>query len=99
MEKDSVQIVAHIVAREGEETRVLAELEKLIEPTRAEPGCLKYELFVNKENPADFVFVEEYESDAAFQSHMDSKHVAAAIAQAVPLLAAPPDIRRYRRVR
>ena len=38
-------------------------------------------------------------SDAAFQAHMDSKHVAAAIAGAVPLLAVPPDIRRYRRLR
>lgn len=99
MDKDTVHIVAHIVAREGEEGRVRAELEKLIEPTRAEPGCLKYELFVNKENGSDFVVVEEYQSDNAFQAHMDSKHVVAAIAQAVPLLASPPDIRRYRRMR
>jgi len=99
MDKETVHIVAHVVAREGEEARVLAELEELIEPTRAEPGCLKYELFVNKEKPSDFVFMEEYASDAAFQAHMDSKHVGRAIAQAVPLLAAPPDIRRYRRLK
>ena len=79
MDKETAHIVAHVVAREGEEARVLAELEKLIEPTRAEPGCLKYELFVNKEKPGDFVFVEEYASDAAFQAHMDSKYVGAAI--------------------
>jgi quinol monooxygenase YgiN len=99
MDKETVHVVAHIVARAGEEGRVLEELEKLIEPTRSEPGCLKYELFVNKENAADFVVVEEYESDAAFQAHMDSKHVAAAIAEAVPLLGSPPDIRRYRRLK
>lgn len=99
MDKETVHIVAHIVAREGEEARVQAELEKLIEPTRAEPGCLRYELFVNKEKPGDFVFMEEYQDDGAFQAHMDSKHVAAAIAAAVPLLASPPDIRRYRRLR
>jgi len=97
MDKETVHIVAHIVARDGEESRVQAQLEKLIEPTRAEPGCIKYELFVNREKPGDFVFMEEYASDAAFQAHMDSKHVAAAIAEAVPLLGAPPDIRRYRR--
>ena len=99
MDKETVHIVAHIVARDGEEARVQAHLEKLIEPTRAEPGCLRYELFVNKEKPGDFLFVEEYASDAAFQAHMDSKHVAAAIAGAVPLLAVPPDIRRYRRLK
>ncbi len=99
MDKETVAIVAHIVARGGEETRVQALLEKLIEPTRAEPGCLRYELFSNKEKPGDFVFLEEYGSDAAFQAHMDSKHVAAAIAEVVPLLAVPPDIRRYRRLK
>ncbi len=99
MDKETVQIVAHIVAREGEGARVQAHLEKLIEPTRAEPGCRKYELFVNKEKPGDFVVLEEYASDAAFQAHMDSSHVAAAIAEAVPLLAVPPDIRRYRRLK
>lgn len=99
MDKETVHIVAHLVAREGEEARVLDELEKLIEPTRAEPGCLQYELFVNKEKPSDFVFMEAYASDAAFQAHMDSKHVNAAIAVALPLLGAPPDIRRYRRLR
>ncbi len=99
MDKDTVHIVAHVVAQKGEEGRVRALLETLIQPTRAEPGCLKYELFVNKENPLDFVFLEEYASDNAFQAHMDSKHVTAAIAEGVPLLSAPPDIRRYRRLR
>jgi quinol monooxygenase YgiN len=98
MDKDTVHIVAHVVAREGEEARVREELQKLIEPTRAEPGCLKYEFFVNKENPRDFVFLEEYASDAAFQAHMDSKHVGQAITTVVPLLAVPPDIRNYRRI-
>jgi quinol monooxygenase YgiN len=99
MDKDTVHVVAHIVARAGEERRVQTFLEKLIVPTRAEPGCLRYELFVNKENPGEFAFVEEYASDSAFQAHMDSKHVTAAIAEVVPLLGVPPDIRRYRRLR
>jgi quinol monooxygenase YgiN len=98
MNQETVHIVAHLVARKGEESRVQAELEKLIEPTRAEPGCLRYELLVNKERPGDFVFVQEYVSDAAFQAHLDSTHVAGAIAHAVPLLDLPPDIRRYRRL-
>jgi quinol monooxygenase YgiN len=99
MDPESVHIVAHLVARDGEEARVQAEFEKLIEPTRAEPGCLHYQLLVNKEKPGDFVFLQEYVSDAAFQSHLDSEHVAAAIRDAVPLLSVPPDIRRYRRIR
>jgi quinol monooxygenase YgiN len=91
----TLHIVAHVTARAGEEKKVREMLEKLIEPTRSEPGCRNYELFVNKEKPGDYVFVEEYDDDAAFDAHMASKHVTAAVTEVVPLLASLPDIRRY----
>jgi quinol monooxygenase YgiN len=99
MDRDTVHIVAHAVARADQEGRVREEFETLVEPTRAEPGCISYELLVNIENSSDFLFLQEYVSDDAFQAHLDSKHVAGAIAHAVPLLVASPDIRRYRRLR
>jgi quinol monooxygenase YgiN len=91
----TLHIVAHVTARAGEEKKVGEKLARLIEPTRSEPGCRKYELFVNKEKPGDYVLVEEYEDDAAFDAHMSSKHVTAAVSEIVPLLASPPDVRRY----
>ncbi len=98
MDKDTVHIVAHIVARKGEEREIQEELEKLVEPSRAEPGCMRYELLVNQDNPGAFVFLQEYRSDEAFQLHMDSKHIRAALADVVPRLLVPPEIGRYRRV-
>jgi quinol monooxygenase YgiN len=91
----TLHIVAHITARAGEEKNVREKLARLIEPTRSEPGCRTYELFVNKEKPEDYMFVEEYDDDAAFDAHMSSKHVTTAVPEIVPLLASPPDVRRY----
>ena len=98
MTSESLHVVARAIARAGEESRVREQFEALVEPTRAEPGCLRYELFVHKENPAEFLFAQEYEDEAAFEAHLASKHITAMLEVVLPLLAEPPDIRRYRRM-
>lgn len=65
-------------------------------PTRREAGCIRYELLQNKSDPADFTFVEEWASDAAIDAHFEMPHVQAALSKVQNILAAPPDIRRYR---
>jgi len=67
---DTLFIIARAVARRGAESRVRREIEALVAPTRAEPGCLRYELFVGRDNPGDFLFVQEYRDEAAFESHL-----------------------------
>ena len=89
-----VHVIARAVARRGEEQRVRREFEALVAPTRAEPGCLRYELFVDRERPGVFLFVQEYVDDAAFEAHVASEHVRRMLDVVLPLLAEPPDIRR-----
>ena len=98
MGNDRIKVVAHIRAKAGKEEEMKKVLLGLIEPTRKESGCLRYELYQNQEDAADLTFVEEWESDAALDSHMQTPHFQAAVAK-IPLLAgAPSDIRRYRLV-
>ncbi len=98
MTSESLHVVARAIARSGEESHVREQFEALVEPTRAEPGCLSYELFVHEENPAEFLFVQEYVDEAAFEAHLASKHITLMLEVVLPLLAEPPDIRRYRRL-
>jgi len=70
-------------------------LTKLIAPTRQEAGCLRYELHQNNADPSDFVFIEEWESDATLDAHLQSPHVQAALPLVGEYLTASPDIRRY----
>ena len=70
-------IVADIRAHPDQIDRVQAQLEKLIPITRAERGCIQYDLHQDNENPAHFLFYENWESRELWQAHMSAPHLAA----------------------
>ena len=73
-------ITGNILANPDKIDRVKAELEKLIPITRAEAGCLQYDLHQDNENPAYFMFYENWESRELWQTHMNAPHLAAYMA-------------------
>ncbi len=68
-------IVANITAEPDRVELVRTELEKLIETTRAEEGCLQYDLHQDNEDPAHFLFYENWESRELWQAHMGAQHL------------------------
>ena len=48
-----------------------AHLE-MLEPTRAEPGCLDYDLYQSRENPAVMFFYENWSDSRALATHMNT---------------------------
>ncbi|WP_306146041.1 putative quinol monooxygenase [Roseibium sp. MMSF_3412] len=70
-------IVANIKANPDKIDLVKAELLKLIETTRSENGCINYDLHQDNENPAHFMFYENWESRELWQIHMNAPHLAA----------------------
>lgn len=69
-------IVANIIAKADQVELVKAELLKLIDVTRAEEGCINYDLHQDNENPAHFTFYENWESREPWRTHMDNEHLA-----------------------
>lgn len=69
-------IVARIEANTGKVDLVKAELLKLIPITREESGCIQYDLHQDNDNPAVFVFYENWESRELWQQHMNNTHLA-----------------------
>ena len=69
-------IVAHITASEGNAETVKAGLEKLIAPSRADRGCLQYDLHQAHDNPAHFMFYENWSSRDEWLAHMEQPHLA-----------------------
>ncbi|HDM8201147.1 TPA: antibiotic biosynthesis monooxygenase [Vibrio harveyi] len=69
-------IVANIIAKADQVELVKAELLKLIDVTRAEKGCINYDLHQDNENPAHFTFYENWESRELWRKHMDNAHLA-----------------------
>ncbi|MEM5500650.1 putative quinol monooxygenase [Ahrensia kielensis] len=73
----ALTILAQITAVAGSEDLVRTQLEKLVSITRAEQGCLQYDLHIDNENPGFFVFYENWESRELWQQHMSAPHLAA----------------------
>jgi quinol monooxygenase YgiN len=74
MNMPTVTIVAKVVAKKEFLESVKAELLKLIAPTRKEEGCLEYTLHQDNQDPAVFIFYENWSSEAYLARHMESAH-------------------------
>ena len=95
MSGESLRVVARLVAKPDKVADLRDLLAGLVAPTRAEPGCIAYELLQNQENPTEFTFVEKWTSGSALDDHFATDHVKDALAKAPDLLAAELDLRKY----
>ena len=73
----TLKIVARIQAAPGVADALEADMKILVEGTRAEAGCIRYDLHRGTENPDIFVFVEEWETKALWQAHMQGEAIRA----------------------
>jgi len=74
-----LRVVARISALPDKVEQVRLILSELVEPTRRESGCISYELLQNNEDPTDFTFVEEWESDSSVAAHLATLHLQKAV--------------------
>lgn len=78
---DSVKIVAILTAKPGKASELRALLDGMIVPSRAEPGNLRYDLWVDQANPERLVLDELYVDQAAIEAHRASAHFGHYLAQ------------------
>jgi quinol monooxygenase YgiN len=95
----TLRVVAHLRAKADKIEQTREVLIGLIEPTRAEEGCVTYELMQNDADATDFTFVEEWSGNDALDRHLETAHIQQLVARAEELLAEPPDVRRYTLIR
>ncbi|MEH2277420.1 MAG: putative quinol monooxygenase [Nostoc sp.] len=95
MTKQTIRVIARFIALPNKVEELKAVLLELIEPTRQEAGAIKYELLQNQSDPTDFTFIEEWTSDQALNTHLDSPHLQAGVGKLEGLVTAAPDVRRY----
>jgi len=89
MSAGRVTVLARVQARAGHEDEVRRLLLALVAPSRAEAGCLNYDLHQSTTDPTEFMFYENWTSRAALDAHMEMPHLDEFDAQAEELLAAP----------
>ncbi len=80
-------ILATVEAKPEAAHEVEAALKKMIQPTRAEAGCFRYELFRSKEKTGTFHLLETYANNEALANHHASPHFAELVASLANKLA------------
>lgn len=94
----TITVVATFEARPGKETELRTALVGLVAPTRKETGCLNYDLHILPENPAKFLFHENWTTKAALDVHLQTPHIQALLPRVGELCVAPPAIVIWERI-
>jgi quinol monooxygenase YgiN len=84
--------------RSGKETEFREELLGVVEPTRAETGCLSIHVFESLREPFVFAIHSEWVDEAAFELHAKLPHTVRFLQAAEKLLAHPVQGLRTRHI-
>ncbi len=95
---EKITVVAHAIAKKGKEKELSKILQGLVAPTRAEKGCLNYDLHQSSDNPCAFVFHENWTSQAALDAHLKTSHIAQATSAAREFLVEPVQITLWKQI-
>ncbi|MDX7949792.1 putative quinol monooxygenase [Lichenihabitans sp. Uapishka_5] len=74
---EPLTVIARLTAKDGSEEKLRGVLQGLVAPTRAEAGCLTYELHRSHDQPNLFMFTESWASRSAWEAHMKAPHLVA----------------------
>lgn len=98
MNMKTITVIATIEARPGKEAELKKTLLALVVPTRKEAGCINYDLHVSPENPAKFLFHENWVSKESLDAHMKTPHLAALLSRLDELCASFPEIKIWEKL-
>ncbi len=62
------------IAKDGCEEKMKELLSAMVLPSKAEAGCLFYEIFQYENNHRKFMAVETWENEEALEGHKHSEH-------------------------
>jgi quinol monooxygenase YgiN len=94
--REHVHAIAHLDARPDRVEELGSLLTSLLEPTRQEAGCIRFELQQNRDFPTEFAVVSEWLNDQAVQAHVGAFYTQHALCKLPELLTTPMDLRFYR---
>lgn len=93
-----LHVIANVKAKREHVDVVREVLSGFVAPTRAEAGCLVYDLFQNIDDRTQFTFVEEWTDKAALDVHGQSAHITTGRAALAGKVEGPTEILLYSRL-
>ena len=98
MSEIHITVVATFQARPGKEAELRKALIGLVAPTRKEAGCINYDLHSSPEDPAKFLFHENWTSKELLDAHLKSPHVQQLLPRVGELCVAFPEIKIWEKI-
>jgi quinol monooxygenase YgiN len=69
-------VLVALYAKDGAEKDLRRDLVAVVEPSRKDEGNLRYELFVDQNDPRRFVFLEHWADEATQEKHhTETEHI------------------------
>jgi quinol monooxygenase YgiN len=75
MSDDLLVVIAEGKAKPGKEDDLRRQLQALLAPTRAEQGCVQYDMHESVDDPGRFVFFERWTTREALDEHLQMPHM------------------------
>ncbi len=98
MSAKTITVVATFQARPGKKTELKNALIGLVAPTRKEAGCINYDLHAAPEDPAKFLFHENWTTKAHLDAHLANAHIQALLPRVGELCVAMPEIKIWEQI-
>lgn len=93
-----VVCVADFFAREGKTDELIEALHRLLKPTHAEAGCLRYELNQRADQPRAITYIEKWKDQKTFDSHCAAPYIADFFEKVCPKLVDHYDVKLYQEI-
>jgi len=90
-----VKVVAKNFVQEGKFEEVISLYKELVELTRQEEGCIKYELYQDEKDSNIIAMIEEWESREALNRHLNSEHFTRIVPQVKKFMVKETDLTIY----
>ena len=98
MNTKPITLIVKFQARPGMEAELRRTLLGLVAPTRKEAGCINYDLHAAPDDPAKFLFYENWASQAQLDAHGQTAHVQNLRARRDELCAEPPEFTFWEKI-
>jgi quinol monooxygenase YgiN len=94
---NEIRVIAQAFARPENVAPVRTALRNMLVPTRAERGCIAYDLHEVLGDPYQFIFFEIWESEGALEDHTRTAHFQE-LERAQSLMTEPLKVTKLRKI-
>lgn len=70
-----IYVIVTLTMRPDSLSSLSAEVDEIVSATRAEPGCLFYDLSISMADPDRWIFVEKWADREAHNAHLEQPHM------------------------